>query len=599
MKIVFTFLLLLAQIGPAPSAEIGETIRRKGIAAKRANQFDSALYYYKESLKLFEEINHVKGIADVSNNLGILYCNLGDFEQGLRFYNKSLKLFIDSNDRLGQAKVAIGLGNFYSYEEQDFEEARKNYFQSLAIYSKSDDPLKDQRIMSLYNNLGNVYSKVHPGNKLYNLDSGQYYYRKAHAINKSIFQDSVDFGGYFLNMAQVMESINVDSAMAYYDRSIKIFEAIENDFKIASVYLTRGHFYMKRDTKKAIADNLLAFDISSKQGYWDFIRGSTRNLTELYAKKNTDSAFHFLKIQMQFKDSIYYNSKINAIENLRISYESQSKDQQLKLNEATILIKTTENRTLMLTLFIVAGCAIVVILFNQKRLKAQKNLRQKDQELREKDQELHQQQVDQMVRDQELKSINAMLEGEEKERKRIAEDLHDRVGSMLSAMKLQTDTSDTKLTTLLDETVDEVRRISHNLETKVLNKFGLIAALEDLADKIKGSEKINFDLQYLDLTERLENKVEINAYRIVQELISNALKHSRATEIVTQVNRIEDQLVITVEDDGVGFNSLAVKESSSGMGLRNVMSRAHELNGHFNVDSGKGQGTMITVEFPI
>ena len=92
MKIVFTFLLLLAQIGPAPSIEQAETIRQKGIAAKRANQFDSALYYYKESLKLFEAINHIKGIADVSNNLGILYCNLGDFEQGLRFYNKSLKL---------------------------------------------------------------------------------------------------------------------------------------------------------------------------------------------------------------------------------------------------------------------------------------------------------------------------------------------------------------------------------------------------------------------------------------------------------------------------------------------------------------------------
>ncbi|MDW3197603.1 MAG: sensor histidine kinase [Cytophagales bacterium] len=555
----------------------------------------------------FLAINDSVGIGKVYNNIGTVWYYLTNYDKCLEYYNLSDRIFRQLNDEIGIANVNIGLGNYYLESEQNPELSLEKFKESLEVY-KSHGNIRMEMIT--LNNLGNVYSielNKLKKNNLLDKQKALKHYKRALTIAKSL-PDSFQLGGISMNIATTFDEISTDSSDLYYNKSLKIYEALENSFKIGMVHMNRGFSLLKaEDWNASIVQNRKAQKLGFQVNSWDIIAGSSINLATAFDELNlADSALKYHKIHTIYHDSLYNEDKQQIIENLKISYETEKKDQQLKLNEATILIKTTENRTLMLILFIVAGCAIVVILFNQKRLKDQKILRRKDQELREretvlreKDQELHQQQVDQMVRDQELKSINAMLEGEEKERKRIAEDLHDRVGSMLSAMKLQTDTSDTKLTSLLDETVDEVRRISHNLETKVLNKFGLIAALEDLADKIKGSEKINFELQYLDLTERLENKVEINAYRIVQELISNALKHSRATEIVTQVNRIEDQLIITVEDDGVGFNSLKVKESSSGMGLRNVMSRAHELNGHFNVDSGKGQGTMITVEFPI
>ena len=577
--------------------ELANQIRRDAIQARRNGNFQLSFDFLQIAKKLFEDNDDLAGSARVLNSLGLLFWHQNEVEKALEYYYKGVTI----NDSLGieieLARNYLNIGNALSYRNS-FQNALKYYSLSEDLTSKNLNGTRDSLQVAFISTCrGNIFADFDNPKK--NYDSAIIMYNQALPIYQAIGRPE-DLAGSFNNYGLVYEGLaKTDSssnsllhkALENYTRALDLRS--EESSRMIS-YLNIGNVQRKLNKyNMAKLSYLNALAIAEKSKNQRDVMNIVENLilNNLSRSRNHEILKYFERYD-QLKDTLYTELRAKQFEELQTKYETEKKDQQLKLNEATILIKTAESRTLMITLLVAIGFTIILIIIFQQRQKALKSLRQKEQEL-------HAQEVNQMVHNQELKAINAMLEGEEKERKRIAEDLHDRVGSMLSAMKLQADPKNEHMNGLLDETVDEVRRISHNLETKVLNRFGLVAALEDLADKINKAEKVDFELQHLDLSERLENKVEINAYRIVQELVSNALKHSQASEITTQVNRIDNQIIITVEDNGVGFNSLEVKEQATGMGLKNVKSRAHELNGNFNVDSGKGHGTTVTIDFPI
>src|SRR5690606_35041630 len=153
-----------------------------------------------------------------------------------------------------------------------------------------------------------------------------------------------------------------------------------------------------------------------------------------------------------------------------------------------------------------------------------------------------------------------------------------------------------KASALLDTAVEEVREISHNLLSGSIAKFGLATALEELKETISESKDITVDLHIYGLDDRLNSDAEIHLYRIVQELVSNILKHAAATEITIQLNRSENGLSVTVEDNGRGFNPDA--KNGSGVGLQNVQSRVNALEGTIVWDSAPGRGTTVVINIP-
>lgn len=217
-----------------------------------------------------------------------------------------------------------------------------------------------------------------------------------------------------------------------------------------------------------------------------------------------------------------------------------------------------------------------------------------------------------LLKKQELKSIKAMIDGQEKERKRIAQDLHDRLGSMLSMVKLHyksvEDSLDKlkqenknqyeKASMLLDEACDAVREIAHEMISGVLTKFGLTAALEELKETIESSNTLEVELITYGLDDRLENKMEMEVYGIIQELIHNVIKHAKAKELSIQLLKKEEKLQVIVEDDGIGFDIFNT-DQNDGMGLKSVYSRVDDLFGEIAIDSGKGKGTTITIQIPL
>lgn len=204
----------------------------------------------------------------------------------------------------------------------------------------------------------------------------------------------------------------------------------------------------------------------------------------------------------------------------------------------------------------------------------------------------------------------ALLLGEEQERKRIATELHDGMGSMLSTLKLNAESIELdekhlsekeliaykNIIDLIDKACIELRNISHNMLPTGMEQFGLIQSLQSIIKKINNSSKTNFNLDTYNLNERFNRELELSLYRITLELINNIIKHSGAKNATIQLIKNDDSITLMVVDDGVGFDSNKIKE---GMGLHNIKSRVDVFNGKLTIDTQPERGSTFIIEIPI
>ncbi len=217
----------------------------------------------------------------------------------------------------------------------------------------------------------------------------------------------------------------------------------------------------------------------------------------------------------------------------------------------------------------------------------------------------------QRLNEEQKKAFGAIIQGEENERKRLAFELHDGIGQLLSVVKLnlsslenwvdkrnkQTADVVNSIVALVDDSCREIRNISHNLMPNTVIQFGLMAALKDFCRKINNAEKIKVHFQNLDFEPDLQPQVQTTIYRIIQEIIHNAIRHSQATDVYIQLFREDDNLVILIEDNGIGFEISVIQKSANGMGIKNIISRIEYLKGEVHIDSSPDKGTMYNIHF--
>ncbi|WP_420148897.1 sensor histidine kinase [Spirosoma sp.] len=203
----------------------------------------------------------------------------------------------------------------------------------------------------------------------------------------------------------------------------------------------------------------------------------------------------------------------------------------------------------------------------------------------------------------------ATFRGQEEERKRLAEDMHDGIGTMLSITKMSLNQLEQKLggelqvgfefqktRSMIDETMTNVRRISRNLVPTTLERFGLLAALEELADRATDGD-LEVQLNYPETPVQLPAPLELMLYRITQELVNNAIRHARAEHITIQLICFDNEVRLSVVDDGIGFDFDAIMENrQGGLGLRTIESRLNVVNGHVTFDVAPGRGSQIHVQ---
>ncbi|MEJ7646201.1 MAG: ATP-binding protein [Chryseolinea sp.] len=225
----------------------------------------------------------------------------------------------------------------------------------------------------------------------------------------------------------------------------------------------------------------------------------------------------------------------------------------------------------------------------------------------------HQAEIDKKINQQKFRSV-LILEGQEEERKRIAMDIHDGIGQMLTSLKYQVESVDLKreddvarklqeIDQLIKLVIKEVRKVTFNLKPTVLGDYGLLPALNVFVKEMSKLIDVKLVLIADDEIDRLPQKVENNIFRIIQEAINNAIKYSSATFVEVKVSQADNEIVFIVRDEGKGFDTRIVEERSvnieSGRGLFNMYERTEYINGSLDINSSLGKGTRVTLTVPI
>lgn len=267
-----------------------------------------------------------------------------------------------------------------------------------------------------------------------------------------------------------------------------------------------------------------------------------------------------------------------------------------KTNDIVFIVVSSSISVLILLLTVID----LILLYRNRKLKHEKELDE------------HKRRIDDLLQRQEVENVNAMLKGQDAERKRIAQELHDRLGSILSTVKLhfsaveeqmnalkqQQHQSYGEATLLLDEAVDEVRRISHDLYEGSLAKFGFKTALLQLISAIEKANTVKILFIDNGVDEGIYKNHAQELYRITQELLSNTLKYSGATEITLQLSLKENTFDFMYEDNGKGFDK-KYAENGSGIGYKNIAARVAKLNGNWHLDTHPGHGMTLLIEIPV
>ncbi len=408
---------------------------------------------------------------------------------------------------------------------------------------------------------------------------------------------------YFSTLGIYYRGIKADLAKRYLEKSLKLIKnpylnslKLRNYIHLSHLNKSEGKYIEAIANLNEARGNIIEKD-SLKLTYY-------LNLYEsdiLYKKGDFQKAYSTLLLAKNQKEKLDYLKNNIEISNLNISYQTEKKEKQILIEQQ----EKKRNRNLFY------GTSILLILGGTIAYLNLKNSRKK-RLLAEQQKELEKQKNLTLIKEQEIHTINAMIDGQEKERIRIAEDLHDNIGSVLATLKLHFENLKlnrekkhfnqeelyNKTEKLIDETYLKVRSIAHAKNAGVIANQGLLVAIKIMAEKISAANQIKIYVVDYGLDNRLENSVEITVFRIIQELTTNIIKHANASEATINISQFDNSLNIIIEDDGKGFD-VENTTFKSGIGIASIQKRIQHLQGTFQIDSTLEKGTSIIINIPI
>jgi two-component system NarL family sensor kinase len=581
---------------------IGRANNQLGRIYKEQGKFIKSIEYRLKSLEIFERIKDSIQIAIVYNNLGDAYKELLEFDLAMKSLTNSLTIERQLKNHHGSMVTLANIGSLH-IEMQNYEKAIEVLNESKNYFIKQKD---DYWLLNTYIDLGIAHMR------LYNFDLSLNYTEKAKEMNKEM---GLENDGIIYNNLGTLYSLKGDlsKAMSYYEKSIST-QSSDNKYNYLDARINIADILYKRKKYNEAIDYLEeALRLTDTYEKAIVKLKIYNDLSVCYAamqndKKALEYRNEYLKLDKNLRSShikaiqfeAAYNEQQNEMELLRKSKELTKT--QLEKLETENTLKQTQVSALLIVLVIMS---LLFFFINRAlKLKAKTNLAEKNRELDKKN-------VQELLDKQEIRFNQARIDGQDKERKRIAKDLHDGLGSLLSMVKVYYKSIEDEIETnnisskkqyqkaneLLDKACDEVRKISQEIHSGILAKFGLIAALEDLVATVNDSKQLRVEFNTHSIDDRLNNVIETNVFRIIQELMNNILKHASASEVNIQLLQNDAILNVVIEDNGRGFKYDS--RNSEGMGLRNIKSRVDKLSGDIYFDSILGNGTTITLNLPL
>ena len=561
--------------------------RNIGVTHEGQGNYDSALYYQKLSLTQFNSLGDSIEIAGAYNNIGVIYDEKGENDIATDYYLKAARIYETLNDTDGMARVYNNIGIIYKKSSR-YEKALEFYKKALDIYNSKEHLLG---IAVSHSNIGSVYLQLQDYK-----ESLKYSYLAVELYKKANLQQYVPYA--FENIGVAYQHLQqLDSAVLYHSKALELYKSYGNQKEMASTLNSLAKINLQNGKEnKALNYARESLIVSSEIGANEEFIDAQQILARIsYYSGNFKEAYHFLETYLLLKDSLDNIYEATSIAEMQEKYETEKKEQEIKILKAETKIKDYElsaSRNRFLALAVISGLVLMIgVLITSRRSLKQKAL------LAEERQKQHKRQ------------LKAMVEAEEKERKRIAAELHDGVGQQLTGIKMafetlsknlknenkEVNTQLQNLTNYLHESSDEIRNLSHQMMPKSLMELGLLSAFHDLIDKSFKYASIKPTFEYYNLEKRFSENVEVTVYRIAQELINNVIKHSGATEINIQLFADRKNLRLLIEDNGKGLNS----EKAEGHGIFNIKNRLEMVGGKINYENGPENGTIASVTIPI
>jgi signal transduction histidine kinase/Tfp pilus assembly protein PilF len=571
--------------------EIYSVYNRYGVIQRNHALYIEALEYHKKALALANKANNLSHKAQSLNNIGVVYRRVDDNKQAMEYHLQALKIAEQIND---SKQICISLNSIGNIDLclEKYTDALPYLNRALLLEKERGNPLG---VAINLNNIGYLYEKTN------HYDQALNYYQQSLDYNLKL-KDSNGVAICYNSIGNVyLQKSDNHKAIMYYNKALKIHETIGDRIYISTCYLDIANAYFQEgQTFLAIDCNKKGLKIALEIGSKSEVQAAYKGLSECYEKnKEFEKALFSHKQSVLYADSILNESSLMHISLMQTKYNNEYKQHQIEL-----LQKSNENARLYMIIILVVGFVIIIIIsLINKGIRQKRKIDQQELDLKE-------QKIKELEKDQQLLATKLVLQGEEAERTRLARDLHDGLGGLLSGVKLALNsfkgnfivsndnvTKFDKALNLLDSSIKEMRRISHNMMPETLVKFGLKEALADFCSRLTNKDtQISFS--FFGAYTKLDQLLESNIYRIAQELLNNAQKHSRADEIIIQLVQEPHRIHLTVQDNGTGFQPNNVDPLKS-TGLQSIKARVESFGGRIDINSKPEQGTEIGVEFII
>ena len=550
-----------------------------GLQAYTASFYDSALQYLQRSEATAKRVKNDTLRIKIINLLGDVYSDKGDNPKALKFYQEAVSLAEKTGNREMQARVIKNIGVLY-VSWQNLPEALKHYDSALRIAQE----IKNRSLEAdCKNNMGIVY------------EIGEDYPKAISLYNEAlVFYTQINKKE---SMAMVLSNLAIafkysgqlPKSIEYNKKALALAEEMHDKWKQAATMNNIGSAYLKMN------EAALSYEFASKSvvlseeiGAKEIVLNAYETLADAsYGLGKYKEATNHMRRMVQVKDSLINLESTKQVAELQTKFETAKKEQLIQQQQFYMQRKNYQLGGVLLSV------AFFGLLING-HYRRQKHKRDKEAK-------------EQLLRQQE-EATKAVLNAEESERRRIAVELHDGVGQVMSAarMNLEAVVRDLlplandkllrleRVVSLVDEGCKEVRAVSHSMMPNALLKKGLSSALYDFIQKID-QQVIKCHLHVEGLNERLLPETESVVYRIIQECVNNVIKHSGANQLDISIIHEEVNLDVCIEDNGKGFSPTVTQ---NGIGLQNIP-RVQYLKGTMDLDSSPGKGTFIGIHIPV
>jgi len=544
--------------------------------------FDTTLMEGDKALQLARKNTDSVSVAEIKRHIGVASYFKGKYDVAARNFYESIAILEKANEKKKLAPVYNDLAKLYR-KTRDLDRALQNYNKADAIYRQLNDTLG---ISMILNESGVVFEYREDYTEAINRYTSSMKLAEAAGDSLSVSYSLSNIAGVYV--------IQKKYALAEKNllRALNIRQILRDSFAIALTYSDLGvAMNGKGDYNKAVEYLSLSNQMAEHLKYPE-LQSNNYNELSTVAQKQGDfqKAFQYFMKRSALRDSLYALEKTRQIEELNTKYETAQREQQIQNQQNKIRLQN----------FLFVGIAGLVLLAGLLIYSQYKRYRlRKETQLQSE-----------IMRQQEI-AVKAVMEAEENERERIAKDLHDGVGQMMSAAKMNLSAFESeiqfsnvehkksfeKIISLVDESCKEVRTVSHIMMPNALLKSSLGAAIREFVDKLNNKTlKVHVYTEGLD--DRLDSNVETVLYRVIQECVNNTIKHAGATTLDISLIKDKDGISGTIEDNGKGFDTTD-KEKFEGIGLKNITTRIEYLKGTVDFDSAPGRGTVVALHVPL